>query len=239
MLGYVPGDSVAHRLDPRTKLAVQAGFAAAAFVYTTPRGLAVLSVVALLALATARLSPIRVIWGYRFLLPFLLAAVLMRVVTLGPPWIRLSEATEPLLASVRALLVVVVAAAYVHTTPARESRAAVQWLVPGKPGRLLGTGVGLVFRLLPVLRRDLLTVRDASKARLGDQQGLQRRMRVVATAGLNRAFSRTDRLSMVLQARCFSWNATLPRIRFSRVDAPVLLFAAVLAGIAAVGLLAG
>lgn len=226
MLTYVPGDSFAHRLDPRTKLALQLAFAAAAFAHTTPRGLAVLTVVALALLASARLSPVRVVWSYRFLLPFLFAAVLMRAVTWGPPWVRPGEAVAPLLAGYRVVLVVAVAAVYVRTTPARESRAAVEWLVPGKPGRLLGTGVGLVFRLVPVLRRDLLTVRDASRARLGDQQGLQRRMRVVATAGLNRAFSRTDRLSLALQARCFSWNATLPRLQFSPVDALMLVCAA-------------
>jgi biotin transport system permease protein len=225
---YTPGETLAHRLDPRTKLAVQTAFAIAAFAHTTPTGLGVLSVVALGCLASARLSPVRVVWSYRFLLPFLFAAVVMRVVTWGPPWIRLGEATEPLLAGYRVVLVVAVSAVYVRTTAARESRAAVEWLVPGKPGRLLGTGVGLVFRLVPVLRRDLLTVRDASKARLGDQRGLRRQMRVVADAGLNQAFGRTDRLSMALQARCFSWNATLPRLRFSAVDVPALLLAVVL-----------
>lgn len=229
MLGYGPGRTLAHRLDPRTKLAVQVAFAAAAFAHTSPRGLAVLTVVALAALSSARLSPVRVLRSYRFLLPFLVAAVLLRVVTWGPPWIRLSEAVEPLLAGYRVLLVVAVAAVYVRTTPARESRAAVRWLVPGRPGRLLATGVGLVFRLLPVLHRDLLTVRDASNARLGDRRGLRRRMRVVATAGLNRVFSRTDRLSMALRARCFSWNATLPRLRFSTADGPALVLAVALA----------
>lgn len=229
MLGYEPGATLAHRLDPRTKLAVQVGFAAAAFAHTTPAGLAALSVVALVALASARLPPVRVVRAYRFLIPFVAAAVLLRAVTWGSPWVRPGEAVDPLLAGYRVFLVVAVAAVYVRTTPARESRAAVQWLVPGKLGRLLGAGVGLVFRLLPVLRQDLLTVRDASGARLGDRRGLRRRMRVVAAAGLNRAFSRTDRLSMALQARCFSWNGTLPRLRFAPADAPALLLAAGLA----------
>lgn len=234
MLSYTPGETLAHRLDPRSKLAVQVAFAVAAFAHTTATGLAALSVVAVGVLASARLSPVRVVWAYRFLLPFLLAAVLLRVVTWGPPWVRLAEAEEPLLAGSRVVLVVAISAVYVRTTPTRESRAAVEWVVPGRAGRLLGTGVGLVFRLVPVLRRDLLTVRDASKARLGDRRGLRRRMRVVAVAGLNRAFGRTDRLSMALQARCFSWNATLPRLRFSAVDAPALLLALVLLAAAVV-----
>lgn len=234
MMGYAPGDTLAHNLDPRTKLAVQVTFAAAAFAHTTPRGLAALSVVAAGVLVSGRVSPVAVARDYRFLFPFLGAAVVVELLTWGAPWLQPSEAVRPLLASYRVLLVVAVADVYVRTTPARESRAALQWLVPGRIGRLLGAGVGLVFRFLPLLRRDLLTVRDASKARLGDQRPVTERMRVVATAGLNRAFARTDRLSMALRARCFSWNPTLPRLRLARRDVPALVLAACLAAAALV-----
>jgi biotin transport system permease protein len=226
MLRYEPGDSLAHRLDPRTKLALQFAFAVAAFAHTDPLGLAVLTGVTGVALARARLSPWSVLWGYRFLLPLLAAAVLFELVTLGPPWIDPAAAVDPLLASYRTLLIVFVAAGYVRTTPARESRAAVQWLIPGKPGRLLGAGVGLVFRFLPLLRRDVAAIQDAEKARLGDERPTRERLQTVGAAGLNRAFSRADRLAMALSARCFSWNATLPRIAFGRVDAAGLVVAA-------------
>lgn len=218
MFGYVPGETVAHRLDPRTKLAAQFAFAAAAFANTTPQGLAVLTPVALLFLGTARLSPLAVVWAYRFVLPFLAAAVLIEGVTLGAPWVTPGAAVPSLLASYRILLVVVVGAVYVRTTPARESRAAIQRVVPGKSGRMLGAGVGLVFRFLPLLRRDLVAVREAVKARLGDAQPVREQMRVVAATGLRQAVSRSDRLALAMQARCFSWNATLPKLRFSRLD---------------------
>ena len=225
MLRYEPGGSLAHRLDPRTKLALQLTFAAAAFANTDPRGLAVLTVVTGVALASARLSPVSVLWGYRFLLPLLGAAVLFELVTLGPPWIDPAAAVDPLLASYRTLLIVAFAAGYVRTTSARESRAAVQWAVPGKPGRLLGAGVGLVFRFLPLLRRDVSAIRDAERARLGDERPARERLQTVSAAGLNRAFARADRLAAALSARCFSWNATLPRLRFGRVDAAGLAVA--------------
>ena len=228
MLGYDPGDTLAHRLDPRTKLAVQLTFAVAAFAHTNPRGLAILTGVATLVLASARLSPVSVIWGYRFLLPLLAAAVLFELVTLGPPWLDLEAAVDPLLASYRTLLIVGVAAGYVRTTSARESRAAVQWAIPGKPGRLLGAGVGLVFRFLPLLRRDLRAIRDAERARVGDERPTRERLRTVGAAGLRRAFASADRLATALSARCFAWNATLPPIRFRAVDAPALLLAAAL-----------
>lgn len=233
MFGYVAGETLAHRLDPRTKLAAQLAFAVAAFANTDPQGLAVLTPVAGLFLASARLSPVAVLKAYRFVLPFLAAAVLIEAVTVGSPWLTPQEAVPSLLASYRILLVVVIGAVYVRTTPARASRAAVQRVVPGKPGRMLGAGVGLVFRFLPLLRRDLRAVRDATAARLGDEQPVRERMRVVGAAGLRRAFSRSDRLALAMQARCFSWNATLPRLRFGWVDLPGLVVAVVLVGYAA------
>ena len=240
MLSYTPGNSVAHRLDPRTKLLAQAAFAAAAFIYTTPRGLAAFTVIAGVFLAAGRLSPVDAIRGYLPALPFLAAGPLVSVVELRP-WavgIDLGAAVGPLLASYRVLLILLVSAVYLHTTPVRESRAAIQRLVPGRPGRLLGVGVALVFRFLPLLRSDLRRVREASAARLGGERGLRERMEVVASAGIRRALGRADRLALALRVRCFAWNPTLPELRFGRVDAVGLavgvgLVAVAVAGVAA------
>jgi biotin transport system permease protein len=218
MLRYTPGDSLAHRLDPRTKLFVQVAFVAAAFAHTTPRGLAVLTVVVVGLLASAGLRPWTVAYGYRYALPLLVVAPLVAGATLGDPWLRLDAVAAASLASYRVLLVLVVSAFYVHTTSARESRAAVQHTVPGKPGQFLGLGVGFVFRFLPVLRDDLQRVRQASRARLGDERPVQDRMRHVAVAGLNRAFDRADTFSLALRTRCLAWNPTLPKLGFTRVD---------------------
>lgn len=219
MLSYTPGDSLAHHLDPRTKLFVQAAFVAAAFAHTTTTGLAALTVVVVGLLAAAGLRPWTVVYGYRYALPILVVAPLVAGATLGPPWLRVEAVFATTLASYRVLLVLAVSAFYVHTTSARESRAAVQYTVPGKPGQFLGLGVGFVFRFLPVLREDLRRIRQASAARLGDERSLHERMQRIAVAGLNRAFSRADTFSLALRARCLAWNPTLPELEFTRVDA--------------------
>jgi biotin transport system permease protein len=228
VLTYEPGASLAHRLDPRSKLAVQVTFAIAAFVYTTPRGLAVLTVLTLGLLGVARTTPHRVLWEYRFVFPFLLAAPILDGVTWGEPWFVVENAIDPALAGYRVLLVLLVAAAYVRTTPVRESRAAVQWAVPGKPGQFIGMGVSFVFRFLPVLRADLGRIRDAHRARLGTERPFSERARNIVIAAFNRAFDRADTFALALQARCFSWNPTLPELRFGRWDGPALLLAAAL-----------
>lgn len=223
MFTYSPGDSVVHRLDPRTKLLVQVGFAAAAFAYTTPRGLAVLTGLALVGLFAAGIDPWQALWSYRFVFPFLLLGPLVTAITLGPPWIRPADAVGPLLASYRVLLVLLVSAAYVRTTAVRESQAAITSLVPGRVGRTLGLGVGLVFRFLPVIRRDLLAIREGMAARLGDERPLRERIQLFTTTGLTRVFGRADRLALALQARCLSWNPTTPTLQFTRLDVVPLL----------------
>ncbi|GAA0516128.1 biotin transport system permease protein [Halorubrum aquaticum] len=224
-LEYVPGDSLAHRLDPRTKLLVQIGFAAAAYAHTTPRGLAVLTLLAGGSLWAADGDPVD-LWGYRFALPVLLAAPLVAGATLGTPWFRVARAETAALASYRVLLLLVVAAAYVRSTPVRDSRAAIHHTVPGRIGAFLGVGVALVFRFLPLLRRDLLAAREAVHVRGGDRLPVHERMRLIAVAGTNRAFGRADRLGTALAARCFAWNPTLPRLAFRRADYPVLALGA-------------
>jgi len=232
MLRYEPGASPAHRLDPRAKLCFQFGFAAAAFAHTTPRGLAALTGLTLAVLAAARTSPLAAAVDLRVALPFLVAAPLLEGLVLGPPWFSVAEARFPALASYRVLLLLFVSVAYVRTTPVRESRAAIQWLVPGKPGQFLGIGVALVFRFLPVLRDDLLRAREAMQARLGTERPLTARMRLVATAGLRRAFGRSDTLALALRARCFAWNPTLPPLALAARDLPVVLLGVALAAVA-------
>lgn len=236
MLRYDPGETVVHGLDPRTKLAFQGAFTAAAFAHTDPRGLAALTGLTVLVLLAARLRPRAVVADLRFVLPFLVAAPVLEGLVLGSPWFSLAEARFPALASYRVLLILFVSAAYVNTTPGRESRAAVQWLVPGRPGQFLGVGIGLVFRFLPVLRRDAARAREALHARLGEARPLHERMRIVATVSLRRAFDRADTLALALSARCFAWNPTLPRLALGRTDVPVLAVCAALLAWALLGL---
>ncbi|SEW09792.1 energy-coupling factor transporter transmembrane component T family protein [Natrinema salifodinae] len=229
MLTYEPDATIAHRLDPRTKLAVQIGFAATALAHTTPRALALLSALTVGILFAARVSLWRTLVAYRFALGILALAPLLAGLTLGSPWFDTAAAVTSGLASYRVALVLFVSAAYVRSTPVRKSRAAIQRTVPGKPGQVLGIGVALVFRFLPVLRGDLRTIRQAMAARLGTERSAVDRAGTIGLLGLTRAFDRADRLSLALRARCFAWNPTLPPLAFSRVDYLALGLAVALA----------
>ncbi|NGM67718.1 energy-coupling factor transporter transmembrane protein EcfT [Natronolimnobius sp. AArcel1] len=225
MLTYEPDDTLAHRLDPRAKLAVQIGFAGTALAHTTIPALAILSVLTAGILYSARVSLLRTLVAYRFALVILAIAPLIAALTIGPPWIDWADGQTSLQASYRVLLILLVSAAYVRSTPIRDSRAAIQRTIPGKPGQLLGIGIALVFRFLPVIQRDIQTIRDAMAARLGGERRAVDRVSTLGIRSLARAFERADRLSLALQARCFAWNPTLPPLAFSRRDWVVLGFA--------------
>jgi len=229
-LTYRPGESFAHRLDPRSKLAFQVAFALAAFAHTTPTGLALSTGVVAAALAAARLSPLTAVREVRYALPFLVAGPALSALTWGAPWVDPAAGVPALLASYRVVLVLLVGVTYVYTTPVRESRAALQWAIPGRPGQFLGMGAAFVFRFLPLLQADLAAIRRAMAARLGTERATTDRMRLVGVGGLARAFDRADRFELALRARCFAWNPTLPPIRIVARDLPVLVVAAVLAG---------
>ncbi len=229
MLTYTPGSSFAHTLDPRSKLAVQICFVAAAFAYTTPRGLIALTVLTAGILTAAELSPWTTLVDIRYVIPLLLAAPLVEAITLGSPWIVPQAAFEPTLAAYRILLILVVSTAYVRTTPVRHSRAVIQRYIPGRPGQFLGMCVGFVFRFLPVLQADVARIRDAQHARLIAEHPVHHRITHLLLSTIDTVFTRADRFALALQARCLSWNPTLPPLQFSRLDSLALLVAAALA----------
>lgn len=223
MLTYQPGVTLAHRLDPRTKLAFQLGIAIAAVAHPEPVWLAGLTVLALGAVLVAGLSPLAALRAYRVILLVLALGPVIAGARLGPPWFAVDPALHSLRSVARIVPILLVSAAYVHSTPVRDTRAAVQWLVPGRFGRLLGVGIGLTFRFLPVVRRDVAQVREAISARGGDTRPLRDRVGRLAFLSAARAMDRSTRLSVALRARCFAYNPTLPDLALGRVDVPVLL----------------
>lgn len=222
MVSYRPGTTFAHRLDPRTKLLVQFGLAVATVTHPTPSWIVGTAAFALLALAAARLSPLAVLRSYRVTLLVLGLAPLLAGVAVVPPWFRVEPALRSARFVARIVPVLLVGAAYLRTTPIRETRAAVQRLVPGKPGRLFGAGAALVVRLFPLVLADVGEVRDAIRARGGERRSPIDRARLLVVRSLDRTLERSDVLGDALRARCFSWNPTLPALSFHRRDYPVL-----------------
>jgi biotin transport system permease protein len=230
MLTYTPGETPVHRLDPRAKLAFQVGFAIAAFAASSLLALAGMFALGVACSIAAGLSPVRALRAYWLVLVVLALGPVIGGLTFGPPWFRVEGALTSLWSVARIVPVLFVSAAFVHATPVRDTRAAIQHTVPGRFGQLLGVGIALTFRFVPVVRADVGRIREAIAARGGERRPWRDRASRLATLSLVRALQRADSLSVALRARCFSYNPTLPDLRFSPVDYLVVAFGAGLAG---------
>lgn len=231
MLTYEPGTTVAHRLDPRSKLAFQIGFAVLVFATSSLPTLGVLAGVATASLLAARLSPLRALRAYWLVVAVLALGPVLGGLSFGPPWFRVDGALTSLWRVVRIVPLLFVSAAFVHSTPVRDTRAAIQRTVPGRFGQLLGVGVGLTFRFVPILRGDVSRIRTAIRARGGDTRSVRERVTRITTLAVVRAFRRSESLSTALRARCFAYNPTLPALEFGRADYLVVVLSAALAGV--------
>lgn len=228
MGGYHQGDSLVHRLDPRTKLAIQIAFVAAAYAHTEPIPLTILSGVTAAALWLADLRVRAVLSDLRYLIAFLAMAPVLAGAQLGSPWIDPLAAVDSGLSAYRVLLIVVLSLGLVRTTAPREARAAITSLIPGRFGRGLGTGVGLVFRFLPLLRVEALRTRDAMRTRLAERRPLHERIQLLVIVVFARMLQRADRVTLGLRARCLAWNPTSPGLTFTLLDLPAGVVAATL-----------
>lgn len=222
MLRYTPGETLLHRLDPRSKLAFQFGFAVAVFTAPTVPWLPALTAIALGSLVAGDLSVRRVLGAYRVVLAVLALGPILAGVTLGQPWFRPAPALASSASVARVVPVLFVSGAYIHSTPVGKTRAVIQRTIPGRVGQLLGIGVSLTFRLVPLLREDVRRIRAAIQARGGSGRPARDRVRRVVGRSVLHGDERVDRLTVALQARCFAWNPTLPSLQMGRADVVVL-----------------
>jgi biotin transport system permease protein len=229
MLAYTPGETIVHRLDPRSKILFQIGFAIAAFARPTWPWLGAVTLLGVCCVLLAGLSIRRALRAYWFVLLVLALGPVLAAVTLGSPWLRVEPALDSLRSVARVVPVLFVSAAFIYSTPVRETRGAIPHSIPGRVGQLLGVGVALTVRFIPVVRRDLHNIRSAIAVRGGDSRSVRDRAGRISTLSVVRALDHADRLSLALQARCFAWNPTLPKLEFTRIDYPVLACSLLLA----------
>lgn len=223
-------------LDPRTKLLLQVGFVTAAYAYTEPRPLLILTAGVVVLLHLCGQSVGRMLREFRGVLAFLALAPVIAAVALVPPAVVPADGWVSALAAYRVLLVVFVSVAIARVTPPREAEAAIRWFVPGRPGRALAVGVGLVFRFMPVIRTEARGTRRALTVRGAEERPLHRRIELLGIVTFVRLLRRADRVSRALRVRCLAWNATVPSLEFRRADVPALGVAMVLLGLAVAGI---
>lgn len=223
-IGFKPGRSKLHRLDPRTKqllimiLSVTCLKAGSIFLAST-------SVVLFWLVHLAGLSFVRFIKEIRYFLVFLLCIFLVRALSFGGdyyPVIVADNAREAALVFWRLLLVVLMGVLLVFTTRTADIRASLIWFLKPLPlvnERLAATMVGLVVRFLPLVLYQAKETGEAMRARGIEKRKnpLVRLTRFTITL-FRRVFSRADGLADSMQARCYNEHRTLPALAFARDD---------------------
>lgn len=222
MLTYHPDTSLVHTLDPRTKLFLQA-CCAFPIILASPTTLPAITLGVITITTIARLDLTETIYSYRYVAIVLLIAPVLEGLTIQPPWFSIPEAIPPALASYRVSLLILISAVYIHSTAPRDSRAAIQRTIPGKPGQFLAVGAMIIFHIFPRILTAITQRRAAMHARLSQTRPITRQIELFTTNILILTFQQSDQYSKALQSRCFAWNPTLPPLRFDRTDILVIL----------------
>jgi energy-coupling factor transporter transmembrane protein EcfT len=224
-VGFRPGHSLLHRLDPRTKQALLMVISIMS-LWGDLVFLVFFTAVMMLSLRAAGVRIFRFVREIRYFLFFLLFVFGVRTINFTggwPPALSAELAGEALIVCWRLLLVVFMGVLLMATTRTADIRAAMVWYlkpIPVVDEKMAGTMVGLVVRFLPVILFQASEISDAQCAR-----GIERRKNPLirlmkfSIPLFRRVFLSADELTTAMQARCYSHHRTLPDLSFTWRDA--------------------
>lgn len=223
-LGYKPGHSILHRLDPRTKQILVMVFGSACFLANS----LFLGTLSFLVLTCYYLSEIHLrtlVREIRYFLVFLLFVLLVRIFSLNDSFLPVPDATQvggALFFCWRLLIIVLLGVLLIATTRTGDIRAALVWglrPIPFVQEKTAATMVSLVVRLLPLILFQADEIGDAMRARcIENRKNPVVRLTRFSSQLFRRSFSRADDLVDAMQARCYNEGRTMPELSFSSVD---------------------
>jgi energy-coupling factor transporter transmembrane protein EcfT len=223
-IGFKPGQSLLHRLDPRTKQALLMGLSVSS-LWGNLVFLTIFSTVMVFLLIAAGLRMGRLIDETRYFLFFLCLVFIVRTVAFTGGWtptLSVDQAGEALLVCWRLLLVVLMGVLLMATTRTADIRAALVWYlkpIPVVDEKMAATMVGLVVRFLPVILLQASEISDAQRSRgIENRKNPLVRLMRFTIALFRRVFLSGDELAAAMQARCYSEHRTLPALSFTWRD---------------------
>lgn len=250
---YFPGNSVVHRLDPRTKLLITVGYIVALFLcqWFVSYGLIVLFLVIAVALSHIRLKAL-----FKGLKPLLVIILFTAVINLfftdGTPlvefWVfRITREgiRSAFFLILRIMLLVMGTFLLTYTTsPIALTDGLESLLSPLKklrfPVHELAMMMSIALRFIPTLIEETDKIISAQKARGADFESgnLFRRAKALVPVLVPlfiSAFRRADELATAMECRCYhggDGRTKLKQLRFRASDRLAFLFAAAaLAGV--------
>ncbi len=246
---YYAGDSIVHRLDPRTKLIALLVMMTSLLVSFHAALLLVFAVLSLVLVFISRLPFLMVFRNLRpFFWLFLLTLVIHMFWTPGQRWfsvpwtgwtVTLEGVRMGLIYSLRLALLIVYAAMLTLTTSPIELTDALEKLLnPLKkfkvPAHEIVMMLTLSLRFIPTLMEEAERIKKAQLSRGATFEGnLIQRLRNVIPLVLPlfvSAFRRADELALAMDSRCYAGGegrTSYTRLSFTPTDYVVLMGAAV------------
>jgi energy-coupling factor transporter transmembrane protein EcfT len=226
---YRPGASALHRLDPRLKL-VLAALASAASLHGGLPALVWLGGVLVAGAFGARVRPGAAAGELRWLavlLAFVFAA--RAFATDGTPAFTVLGAAVTVeglvdgsVVCLRIALAFLIGALIVATTRSSEIRAAVRWFlkpVPLVPADRVATMLGLLVRFVPMILEEAARTAEAQRARaVENRRNPVYRLARLGLPLMRRIVAASDRLTLAMEARCYTEARTAPRLAAGRGD---------------------
>ncbi|MBM6867429.1 CbiQ family ECF transporter T component [Collinsella tanakaei] len=254
---YYPGDSVLHRLDPRTKLVGGLAFLIVSLLARSFAGLAVIGLFTAALYLVARIPAGRALRSLAPLCAIIVVVALLRLFTddggrllfeLG--FIRIYEGGvyACVFTSVRMLFMMCVMSLVTMTTMTLDLTHAVERLLSplqrfGVPAHELGMMLGIALRFMPQFASELQTTYRAQVSRgarvaSGPLGGI-RMLSSVSIPLFASIFRHADTLSAAMDARCYHGEQGRTRLHPLHFGTRDGVAAALLAALAAVVILVG
>lgn len=242
---YFPGDTVAHRLDPRTKLLLVIIYIVGLFNAVGWASYAFVILITALSMAISKIKPKSALKGLKpLIIIIILTAVLNIFYTGGTPiiegWIITWEGIErAVMMSLRIILLIVGTFMLTYTTsPIALTDGLEIMLNPLKkikiPVHEMSMMMSMALRFIPTLIEETDKIMSAQKARGADFDSGNLFQRAKALLPILvplfvSAFRRADELAVAMESRCYhggEGRTRMKQLRMQGIDAWALLLGA-------------
>jgi len=237
---YMPGNSVVHRLDPRTKLLAVLAYIVVLFLADGVYAYLLLAAAAAAAFLTTRIRPGVILRGLRSIIILILITVSFNLfMTPGPALFRIGPlvatqtgaAVAAFMGARLVLLIVVTSLVTLTTSPIDLTDGLERLMKPGQrigvPAHELAMMMTIALRFIPTLLEEADRIMKAQMARGADfeSRNLVRRVRNLVPLLVPlfvSAFRRADELALAMEARCYrggEGRTRMKQLRLGLLDA--------------------
>lgn len=247
---YFPGDTIVHRLDPRTKLICVILFIVALFQANGPWGYLAVTLLTALCMILSKITPKRIFSGLKPMLFIIVLTALLNMfytegeaVLPGWPitWEGLERAGQMIM---RIILLICGTFLLTYTTSPIALTDGLEILLNplkkiGLPVHEMTIMMSMALRFIPTLIEETDKIMSAQKARGADFEtgGLVRRAKAllpILVPLFVSAFRRADELATAMESRCYHGGEGRTRMKQLHMHASdwiaIVLFSAFLAG---------